>query len=315
MYTANFSLFSQFFNKTIIVGLSGGPDSVFLLKQLAALKDEHQITIITAHLNHKWRPTADRDQIFCAQLCHELNIPFETICLFDLEKQKNNGSLEAQARAYRRTFFESCAQKYNADYIVLGHHQDDQLETFFIRLVRGTTHAGISGIQSIDGKYAHPLLSLSKQEILNWLDTHHVAYMHDETNDSTDFLRNKIRKLLIPEISSIDPRAHTNILSFMDHMSKVHTFISEQAVQMQQNMSTQHGIAIIEFLSTDEIIQEQILTNLVIHHKIPITLKKSWFAECIKFLKQRNTNMHAIASHWNLVTQKNCFRFEKALSK
>lgn len=315
MDTTNFSLYTPFFGKTIIVGLSGGPDSVFLLRQLAALKDEKQIDIIAAHINHKWRPTADRDQIFCAQLCHELNIQFETICLFDLPAIDAHGSKEAQARAYRRTFFESCAQKYDARFIVLGHHQDDQVETFFIRLLRGTTHAGIGGIQSFDRKYAHPLLSLCKQEILDWLHEKNFEYMHDETNDSPDFLRNRIRTKLIPELQKIDSRAQKNILQFMNHMDHVHDFIVQQTDTIKKQISTEYGIYIPEFLAQNQMIQEQIFTNLVLENKIPITLKKSWFAECIKFLQQRNTNTHTIAPNWNLVTQKNCFRFEKALSK
>lgn len=126
---------------TIIVGLSGGADSVFLLYALYMLRSTYNIQVIAAHFNHEWRgQAADRDEEFCKDLAQKLDIPFVRSSMSMLKNNITyNGSKEAIGRAARRTFFASAYTEYNADAVALAHHASDQIETFLIRLIRGAS--------------------------------------------------------------------------------------------------------------------------------------------------------------------------------
>ena len=143
---------------TIIIGLSGGPDSVFLLHALLHIKDKYNLTLIAAHLNHEWRPEADAEEELCRHLARTiLNFVSQKLsCL--IITVKKNGSKEQDARLMRRHFLESVAHTYNAQRIALGHHAQDQQETFFIRLIRGSSLTGLTGIKPHAGLYIRPLL-------------------------------------------------------------------------------------------------------------------------------------------------------------
>ncbi len=129
---------------TLIVGLSGGPDSVLLLHYLAALAHTHNLTLIAAHLDHEWRPDSYKDVEFCQELTQRLGIKLVASKLSDLSlSRKFNGSKEEYARSMRRHFLEQIQHQYHANFIALAHHADDQQETFFIRMMRGTSLSGL----------------------------------------------------------------------------------------------------------------------------------------------------------------------------
>ncbi len=148
----------------IIIGLSGGPDSVFLLHALAQLRTTRKLFLVAAHLDHEWRTESAQDMQFCKTLAESYAIPFVAKKISQLSlSYKSNGSKEEYGRKARRFFFESLAQEYNADAIALAHHADDQQETFFIRLMRGATVSGLYGMKPKDGLYIRPLLSIKKK--------------------------------------------------------------------------------------------------------------------------------------------------------
>src|SRR5579859_4278080 len=135
-------------NHKIVVGLSGGPDSIFLLHLLADIRTQKNITLIAAHLDHQWRSNSAEDVIFCKKACDDLGIPFVSAQASDLSVAiKPNGSKEEVGRKLRRAFLESVAQQHNAHAIALAHHLQDQEETFLIRLIRGTTLSGLIGMR------------------------------------------------------------------------------------------------------------------------------------------------------------------------
>ena len=140
-------------NLTLLLGLSGGPDSIFLFYDILPLVIQKEINLIIAHLDHGWRENSTQDANFCKNLSEKHTIPFhlEVASTFE-ENIKYNGSLEEKARIMRRIFFEEVAEKENADYILLGHHQQDQLETFFIRLIRGSSLQGLACMKEINGR-------------------------------------------------------------------------------------------------------------------------------------------------------------------
>ena len=156
-------------NSTIVVGLSGGPDSVCLLHVLRQLQEEYGLVLIAAHLDHEWRNNSKEDARFCKQYAESLGIHFvEAKASEIVGVRKYNGSKEELGRRLRRSFFESVMQKNNGHSIALGHHANDQQETFFLRMMRGASIAGLSGMKPKERGYLRPLLGCHKHEILEY---------------------------------------------------------------------------------------------------------------------------------------------------
>lgn len=302
-------------NQTIIVGFSGGPDSVYLLTHLSKIQKQLNLTIIAAHLDHEWRSNSAADALWCKNFCQNLeNIVFKTekASTFTIEK-KYQGSTEAIGRALRRTFFQKLSEKYQASWILLGHHGDDQLETFFIRLARGSSIAGISGMKAVDGKYFRPLLNITKQDILEFLHDQNIEYLVDSTNDNPKFLRNNIRLSIIPALKQTDPRFIKNSLRCMQQLQKTEDFLKQTTLQTIQIISNPEKInqySIASFLNLHEIIQHRIILELCIHHKMNFVPSTALFQEIIRFLHNTKQKAHQITTRTTLVKHKNYFSFK-----
>ena len=187
----------------IVVAVSGGPDSVALLRVLALLKDEFQLSLTTAHLNHGLRKEeADRDEAFVRSLSAGMGIA--CICKkMDIRAlQEGKGqSLEEIGREERYRFLHETCKQCGAVKIAVGHHRDDQAETVLHHLLRGSGTAGLRGMLPVrDGRIIRPLLDVGRAEILEFLRREGVSSMTDSSNKSPLFLRNRIRNELIPEL-------------------------------------------------------------------------------------------------------------------
>jgi len=187
----------------LVVAVSGGPDSVALLRVLALLADEFQLRLTAAHLNHGLRKEeADRDEAFVRRLSAGMGIA--CICKkMDIRAlQEGKGqSLEEIGREERYRFLHETAEQCGAVKIAVGHHRDDQAETVLHHLLRGSGTAGLRGILPVrDGRIIRPLLDVGRAVILEFLRREGLAYMTDSSNESPLFLRNRIRNELIPEL-------------------------------------------------------------------------------------------------------------------
>jgi tRNA(Ile)-lysidine synthase len=188
---------------SVLIGVSGGPDSVALLHGLRFLTHCYRLRLGIAHLNHCLRQAAsDRDEAFVVALSQELGLP----CF--VERADVNGyrrerglSLEEAAREIRYDFLEKTAVQYRYTKIALGHHADDNAELILMCLLRGSGALGLSGMQPIrDGKFVRPLIRISRGEILQFLEAQKIPYVLDESNDDPRFTRNRIRHHLLPEL-------------------------------------------------------------------------------------------------------------------
>lgn len=302
-------------DQTIIIGLSGGPDSVFLLHYLKMRQEELSLNLIAAHLDHQWRQTSAQDEQFCKDLCQKMDITFDSATINSLGCTfKESGSKEQDARNARRYFFESLAKKYGADVIALAQHKDDQQETFFIRLLRGATVTGLSSIWPEHGIYIRPLLGVSKAEILDWLKNNNISYMTDETNESLDYLRNRIRHELIPTITTIDPRADQNITKTILHLQSTELFLekltSEQFHSIARYDETEKKYILDTklFFAQDPFMQYRLLIHWLTLEHVELPASQSFLDEIIRFLKQPAGKDHAIHHHWHIVKRKQlCF--------
>lgn len=193
-----------------LVALSGGADSVCLLRCLMAL-DYHVEAI---HCNFRLRgEESNRDELFCQELCQKLDIPLH-LAHFDTRSyaELHHVSIEMAARELRYAHFKNLCKDMGAGGVCVGHHQDDSVETILINLVRSTGIHGLTGIAPKNDYIYRPLLCVSRKEITDYLQNIQQNYITDSTNLVPDVQRNKMRLEVIPLLESINPAAQQNIL-------------------------------------------------------------------------------------------------------
>lgn len=188
----------------VLVAVSGGPDSVALLKILNRLSAQgYDLTLAVAHLNHGLRGVeSDREEIFVRRLCESLKTPlFSRKADIGEALRRDKGSLEETCRKERYAFFDELRSRERMNKVALGHHLDDQAETVLMRLLRGSGPEGLRGMTPIrDHVYIRPLIEVTRKEILAFLEREEAAFVEDSSNERDICLRNRIRKRLLPEL-------------------------------------------------------------------------------------------------------------------
>lgn len=208
---------SHITGKKLILALSGGIDSMVLADLLLQAKAD----FVLAHCNFHLRgEESDGDEQFVRDYASRNGL---TIYVKHFETEtyaKEHGiSIEMAARDLRYAWFEELCQQLQYDYIAVAHHADDQLETFFINLLRGAGLRGLKGMQPVNGHVIRPLLDVSRAEIQQYAEEHQLQWREDHTNAETLFLRNKIRHELLPVIDSISKEGRTSILKSISHLA------------------------------------------------------------------------------------------------
>ena len=199
---------------TILLGVSGGPDSVALLRGLLELKQELNIELAMAHLNHGARgEESDRDARFVKDLGETLQIKTLIEKKDVAAKQAvSKNSFQEAARHLRLEFFERSMNQIGANKIALGHTSDDQVETVLMNLLRGSGLKGVGGMSPVRHPYIRPLFYCSRPEIADFLNDRKIPYCEDSSNEKIDYLRNRIRLELIPFLrEKYNPRITENL--------------------------------------------------------------------------------------------------------
>ncbi len=188
----------------VLVSISGGPDSVFLLHSLTALSQELGVNITAFHLNHMTRGgQSKKDALFVKDLCEQKGITLISRKEDAKKWSKREGySFQEGARILRLKYLNEAAMEYNIDKIAIGHNADDNIETLLMNLIRGTGLRGLAGIDPVSGKIIRPLIGIFRKDILNFLDANGISYRIDRTNLETKYFRNKVRNILVPVIES-----------------------------------------------------------------------------------------------------------------
>jgi tRNA(Ile)-lysidine synthase len=216
----------------VLVGVSGGADSVALLAVLNHLSPAWRLTLTAAHFNHKTRAAeSDRDEAFVRTLCKSIGIA--VICGSLKEGTRPRGlSTEDFLRRSRYGFFEKAQRKAGADRIALGHHQGDQAETVFMHVIRGAGLAGISGIPPVRnaGTLIRPLIDCTRREILDYLAGEGLSFVDDSSNTDERFLRNRIRAHLMPELEKrYNPAIHEALCRLANVFRVDNDYITHEA--------------------------------------------------------------------------------------
>lgn len=242
----------------ILVGVSGGPDSMTLLIILHSLG----YNLCVAHINHGLRENAVLDEEYVSNYCKNNNIPC-FIKHLQLRENLNGMTVEEAGRKARYDFFEEICLKEKCNKIATAHNSNDNAETVIMNMIRGSGLTGLRGIEPIRGKIVRPLIEISRQEIEAFCTENNINPCHDESNDETTYTRNKIRLELIPYIQK---NVNSNVISNINRMSEIiaeeERFISNLVEAAFQN------------ILINETLNKKVVCNLKLFNKLDIVIRK-----------------------------------------
>ncbi len=202
----------------ILVAVSGGPDSVALLHFLKQIELLYNLELHVFHLNHEIRgKEAAKDAQFVAGFASKVGVS-ATLMSFNvpLLAEREKLSLEEAAREARYNLMDEVAAKFVADKIALGHHANDQVETFLMRLIRGAGLEGLGSIAPVRDSYIRPFIEITKEDILRYIEDNGLEYRIDASNEDLSILRNKIRHELIPLLAEYNPQFEGSVLKTIE---------------------------------------------------------------------------------------------------
>ncbi len=222
----------------VVIGLSGGADSVALLHVMCRLREEGVCAdLMAVHINHGLRGAeSDRDEQFVRALCAEWHIPLfvHRADIAAMAAQTGKG-VEEVGREVRYAFFEQTAAQYATCRIATAHHADDSAETLLLHLCRGSGLRGATGIPAMRGKIIRPLISCSREEIETYCREHELSFVVDSTNTDETYARNRIRHAVMPQLRAINPQVTTALERFMEQARQADTFLETLTAEALKN--------------------------------------------------------------------------------
>ena len=220
----------------IVLGVSGGPDSITALVILNELKKRLNFEIVVAHINHGIRENAKLDEEYVKNFCNKLEVKCYVLHSKVKEyAQKEKIGLEEAGRKVRYDFFNEILEKENAKKIAIAHNKNDNGETIIMNILRGSGISGLKGIEPKQGVYIRPLIEISRDEIEDF--SKELNPCHDESNDENEFTRNKIRNIVIPYIKK---EFNPNIIEGLNRLSQIareeELFVERETIKAYKNI-------------------------------------------------------------------------------
>ena len=214
----------------VVIGISGGPDSVCLLDFLCKIRREKNLTLYGVHIHHGLRgESADQDEQFTRQLCKQYEVPY--YCFYEQVKERaerEKMGIEEAGRLCRYERMEEVRRKTGSDFIAVAHHGNDQAETVLFHLIRGSGLEGLKGILPKRDRIIRPLLCVTKKEILEYLNENALSYQIDETNMQSIHTRNKIRNQWIPMMEEMNQEAVAHLCQTAELMALASDYITKE---------------------------------------------------------------------------------------
>lgn len=267
-------------NDKIIVGVSGGPDSVCLLHFLNSIKGDYGLSIIVAHINHNLRgEKAVEDMEFVCKMAHDLNLPFfvHNAMVADYASLKHM-SVELAGREIRYDFFNKLLKENNADKIAVAHNLNDQAETILMHIFRGSGMQGLTGMAYESGNIIRPLMETSRHEILDYIQKNGLKYRIDDTNNQDKFLRNKIRLRVIPYIEeNFNSNIKTSLSKTAEILRGEFDFIENYVDEIFDSVCSKKG--------------ESLYLNIDRYMMLDISIKRRLLRRVIRLIKGNSINV------------------------
>ena len=233
----------DFTQKKTLLAVSGGADSMVMLDLFRKRSAEQlDFMISAAHINYKLRgEDSDLDQKLVEDYCEKYEIPLSVYSVSEKDNKPENGSIQLWARELRYRFFHQICEENSINFIATAHHLNDQLETFFINLMRGSGLKGLSGIPANENKILRPLLAFTKEEIYDFAEKNSVPFREDISNKKNDYLRNKIRNLIVLELVKADSNFIQNFSKSLCIIQQSSDFIKQKAEEFIAENGTKTG--------------------------------------------------------------------------
>ena len=232
----------------IVVGVSGGPDSITLLTCLNKYKDYFEIKLICAHINHLIRKDSTEDEQYVENVCEKMGIKcyVKRAEVEKIAKEQKKGAEEV-GRKIRYDFFDEIAKQENANKIAIAHNMNDNAETMLLNIIRGSGMQGLEGIQAEKyGKFIRPLINCSREDIEEYCAKYNLQPRIDSTNKENIYRRNIIRNKLLPEIKELNP----NIVQSLSNLSKI---VKVQNMHIKNEVENIYNKIATEVLDTDNL--------------------------------------------------------------
>lgn len=250
---------------SVVLAVSGGPDSMCLLHILLKLKKEKNLQLICAHVNHNVRSVSDSELEFVKSFCQKNDVIFEPL---KIEKYHQDNFHE-EARKIRYDFFESLIKKYRADYLMTAHHGDDLMETILMRLTRGSTLKGCAGFEKsiVKENYTlvRPLITLTKEAILKYNQENSIIFVEDESNETDHYTRNRFRHHLLPFLKEENPFVHQKFLKFSQELFHINELLVKSVHTALTNCMVNDTLHIVELSKLDSLIQREVIKEYLYH--------------------------------------------------
>ena len=250
-------------NDTIVIGLSGGPDSMCLLDILESLNKN--IKIVCAHINHNIREESKEELIFIEDYCKKKNLTLETTTFKKKSATQDYNELELREKRY--AFFGKVINKYKAKYLFTAHHGDDLVETILMRMTRGSNLKGYTGFQiettKDNYKVIKPLIFMTKDDINAYNEENNIPYVTDKTNEEDNYTRNRYRHNILPFLKGENKNIHLKYLKFSRELQKYYNYVDKAVTKEITNRYDKKTLDITEFSRLDKLIQEKVIEYIL----------------------------------------------------
>ncbi|MBQ9181461.1 MAG: tRNA lysidine(34) synthetase TilS [Bacilli bacterium] len=253
------------YGDSVVVAVSGGPDSMALLHMVSKVKKALDLEVVCAHVNHNVRRESADEKVFVEKFCKKNNIVFEYMKI----EEYGDDNFHNEARSRRYNYFSKIVKKYKSSYLFTAHHGDDLMETILMRIVRGSTLRGYSGFSKIVDmgtyKIVRPFIDVTKQDILNYDKKNKISFVTDASNEKDVYTRNRFRKYIVPEIKKEDIKVHHKFYKFSKTLLEYNDYIDRQVKKIIKEVYPQGVLNIDKFLELDKVIQMKIIYYMLEH--------------------------------------------------
>ena len=248
---------------SIVLGVSGGADSMCLLAMFLRLKQRIPLSLQVVHVNHGIRPEAEQDAAYVEEFCRENRVPYR---LFRGNVEELSGqwkcSSEDAGRRLRYQAFEETLREIGADRIAVAHNASDRAETMLLHLFRGSGLTGLCGIEPVRGNLIRPLLCLERWEIEAYLRERGIAWCNDVTNEGDDYTRNRIRHHILPVAEEqICAGAIRHMCHTADLLSETESYLRQQADLVRRECVQDGKLRVEKFLESPPVLQKRVILD------------------------------------------------------
>ena len=277
-------------NATVVIAVSTGVDSMALLACMNSLKEEYNLKIHIAHVNHQVRRESIDEEEYITDFATTNNLELH---IMHLEKNDTE-NFQSYARSERYKFFFKIMKEVKGDYLLLAHHANDNMETILMRLIRGSSLKGYAGmidcLDMNDFKIVRPFLSILKEDLIEYVNKHKIKYYEDYSNTKDVYTRNRIRKELIPIIFKEEINSHLKFSEFSNTISEASKIVEEKIDSIIETYDIGNDCVsfnVNDFLDKSNFLQEEILFKLLKKYE----LSKVNISEIIKLIKTNKKNL------------------------